>query len=135
MFHRRRRILKKNFSRYEDGYKYIVVELHKKRAIKAFRTLKEAKIYLNDIGEYYRAKNYNVFMNSYSRSLSISSVAQYIGTDASSFLRVFGRRKRYVVMRYRTAFSSFPYMSFKQVQKFDKSLEWSKNLVYNRGIK
>ena len=81
VFHRRRRILKKNFSRYEDGYKYIVVELHKKRAIKAFRTLKEAKIYLNDIGEYYRAKNYNVFMNSYSRSLSISSVAQYIFYD------------------------------------------------------
>lgn len=40
--------------------------------------LKEATTYLNDIGEYYRAKNYNVFMNSYSRSLSISSVAQYI---------------------------------------------------------
>lgn len=78
VFHRRRRILKKNFSRYEDGYKYIVVELHKKRAIKAFRTLKEATTYLNDIGEYYRAKNYNVFMQSYSRSLSISSVAQYI---------------------------------------------------------
>ena len=78
VFHRRRRILKKNFSRYEDGYRYIVVELHKKRAIKAFRTLKDATTYLNDIGEYYRAKNYNVFMNSYSRSLSISSVAQYI---------------------------------------------------------
>lgn len=83
VFHRRRRILKKNFSRYEDGYKYIVVELHKKRAIKAFRTLKEAKIYLNDIGEYYRAKNYNVFMNSYSRSLSISSVAQYIKEECN----------------------------------------------------
>ena len=81
VFHRRRRVFKKNFSRHKDGYKYIVVELHKKRCIKAFSTLKEAKIYLNDIGEYYRAKNYNVFMNSYSRSLSISRVAQYIFYD------------------------------------------------------
>ena len=78
VFHRRRRILKRNSSRHKDGYRYIVVELHTKRAIKAFRTLKDATTYLNDIGEYYRAKNYNVFMNSYSRSLSVSNVAQYI---------------------------------------------------------
>lgn len=45
VFRRRRRILKRNFSRHKDGYKYIVVELHKKRAIKAFRTLKEATTY------------------------------------------------------------------------------------------
>ena len=77
----------------------------------------------------------DVYITEHSYSIVVSSVTQYIGTDASSFLSVFGRRKRYVVMRYRTAFSSFPYMSFKQVQKFDKSLEWSKNLVYNRGIK
>lgn len=81
VFHKRRRVFKKNFSRHKDGYKYIVVELHKKRAIKAFRTLKEAKIYLNDIGDYYRAKNCNVFMHSQSRSLSISKVAQYIFYD------------------------------------------------------
>lgn len=78
---KRRRIFKKNFSRHKDGYRYIVVELHKKRAIKAFRTLKDATIYLNDIGEYYRAKNCDVFMNSYSRSLSIYNVAQYIFYD------------------------------------------------------
>ncbi len=77
----------------------------------------------------------DVYITEHSYSIVVSSVTQYIGTDASSFSRVFGRRKRYVVMRYRTAFSSFPYMSFKQVHKFDKSLEWSKNLVYNRGIK
>jgi len=53
------------------------VILNKRKYIKMFK-LKEATTYLNDIGEYYRAKNYNVFMNSYSRSLSISSVAQYI---------------------------------------------------------
>lgn len=81
VFHKRRRVFKKNFSRHKDGYKYIVVELHKKRCIKAFSTLKEAKIYLNDIGDYYRAKNCNVFMHSQSRSLSISHVAQYIFYD------------------------------------------------------
>lgn len=77
----------------------------------------------------------DVYITEHSHSIVVSSVAQYIGTDSASFLRVFGRRKRYVVLRYRTAFSSFPYMSFKQVRKFENTLERSKNLVYNRGIK
>lgn len=81
--HKQKLILKQNssYSTHKPEYRYIVVDLTKRKCIRAFRTLKEAKLYLGKIKTFYERKNMDVYMAEHSRSIVISNVAQYIFYD------------------------------------------------------
>lgn len=83
--HKQKLILKQNssYSTHKPEYRYIVVDLTKRKCIRAFRTLKEAKLYLGKIKTFYERKNMDVYMAEHSRSIVISNVAQYIKEECN----------------------------------------------------
>ena len=79
---RQKSIYRRNQQLYGTDFKYIVVNVNKRTALRSFRTLKHAREYLLEIQSFYERKNRVVYMNGgHSRSIVVSNVAQYIDTD------------------------------------------------------
>lgn len=78
---RRNSIYRRNQKLYGTNFKYVVVNVNKRTALRSFRTLKHAREYLLEIQSFYERKNRVVYVNEHSRSIVVSSVAQYIFCD------------------------------------------------------
>ena len=76
--HRRKSIYRRNEKLYGMNFKYIVVNVNKRTALRSFRTLKLAREYLFEIQSFYERKNRVVYVNEHSRSIVVFNVAQYI---------------------------------------------------------
>ena len=77
-FHRRKLIYNRNKHLYGVNYRYVIVNINKRTGLRCFCTLKEARAYLLEIQSFYERKNRVVYVNKYSRSIVVSSVAQHI---------------------------------------------------------
>lgn len=117
---RRNSIYRRNQKLYGTNFKYVVVNVNKRTALRSFRTLKHAREYLLEIQSFYERKNRVVYMNEHSRSIVVSNVAQYIGTEPLLFSKRFSTR--FAIYRLDCAVRAFPLERSKKLAKFEEGL-------------